>query len=325
MFSDRILNLKSRKNFDDLCLEVFNFQALNNPVYAEYLKHLKIEPEHVQSVDAIPFLPIRFFKSRQVICSGQSAEIVFTSSGTGHTGQSRHWVSRLDVYEMSFRKAFRMFFGSPDEYVILALLPGYLERKGSSLIYMVNDLINHGGSELSGFFSDDFDKLDAHIRRAAGTSRKLMLWGVSFGLLDFFEKFLCHNPEMLIVETGGMKGRRKEIIRDELHARLRDASGTKKIYSEYGMTELLSQAYMLSGENFKSPPWMEVRIRDLYDPFAKAPKGTTGGINVIDLANFNSCAFIETEDLGKHYADGSFEVLGRYDHSEIRGCNLMVD
>jgi phenylacetate-coenzyme A ligase PaaK-like adenylate-forming protein len=307
-------------------MDIFRFQSKQNPVYAEYLKHLKVAPSKIRQISQIPFLPISFFKKHKVLCNTEAhIEKTFTSSGTGGSGTSRHYLTDLSVYKKSFRKGFQLFFGKPDDYIVLALLPGYLERSGSSLVYMAEDLIKQSQSELSGFFLHDFPKLNKHIIKAQKTSKKILLLGVSFALLDFFKDYRFSNPEMIVMETGGMKGRRKEIVRNELHELLAKAAGTKKIYSEYGMTELLSQAYSLGNERFISPPWMQIRLRDLYDPFSEPETTLTGGLNVIDLANFNSCAFIETQDLGKRHTDGSFEVLGRFDHSDIRGCNLMAE
>jgi len=326
MFSDKIFTIKTATDFDAACMEIFQFQSEQNPVYADYLKHLKTDVSKIKQISDIPFLPISFFKSHKILSKpAANIEKIFTSSGTGGSGTSRHYIKNLNVYKKSFTKSFQHFFGNPEDYIILALLPGYLERSGSSLVYMAEELIKQSQSELSGFFLHDFPKLNQHIKKAQNTSKKILLLGVSFALLDFFNDYTFNNPEMIVMETGGMKGRRKEIVRRELHELLARSAGTKKICSEYGMTELLSQAYSVGNEQFHTPPWMQIRIRDLYDPFSETETSSTGGINIIDLANFNSCAFIETQDLGKRQAGGSFEVLGRFDHSDIRGCNLMAE
>ena len=322
----KIFSLSRKRDFEGLSLEIFNYQAKHNGVYAEYLKYLNIKASEVKSIEKIPFLPITFFKSHKVVTNNNmKSEIIFTSSGTGGMGNSKHYVNDVSVYKQSFRKSFEYLIGSPADYIVFALLPGYLERKGSSLIYMVSDLISQTNSNLSGFFLNDFENLFSKIKLAEKTQKKIILLGVSYALLDFLEQYKFDNPELIIMETGGMKGRRKEMIRKELHEKISDASGTKRIFSEYGMTELLSQAYLTDNKYFNTPPWMSVKIRDLYDPFSFVDTGSSGGINVIDLANYNSCSFIETQDLGKVFSDGSFDVLGRFDNSDIRGCNLMVE
>lgn len=325
MFSNDIFKVKTDTDFDDLAMKIFRFQAENNLIYKQYLAYVGIKASQITTTREIPFLPISFFKRHEILSvSKTGGETVFTSSGTGLSGQSKHYVSDIEVYERSFSVGFNRFFGKPQEYVILALLPGYLERKGSSLIYMVKALIERSSCELSGFFLDDFVRLDRHIQSAVSTGKKVMLIGVSFALIDYFKQFRYNLPQLTVIETGGMKGRRRELLRSELHEILRKASGSRQICSEYGMTELLSQAYLMNGNSFKPSDTMRVYIRDLYDPFSILPPGKVGGINVADLANYNSCSFIETQDLGRLQADGSFEVLGRYDHSDIRGCNLMV-
>ncbi len=312
-------------NFDKCAMDIFRFQSENNEIYAEYLAHIGVKPDNINKVKEIPFLPISFFKKHKILSvSDTGKELVFGSSGTGNVGQSKHYVSDIEVYERSFMAGFCKFFGAPEDYIILALLPSYLERKGSSLVYMTEALVKKTKSDLSGFFLYDFKNLDASIRSAVKTGRKILLIGVSFALIDFFEQYSYNLPELKIIETGGMKGRRRELLRSELHALIRRATGSLQIYSEYGMTELLSQAYLLEKEQFKPADTMQVYVRDLYDPFSILPFGKVGGLNIIDLANYNSCSFIETQDLGRAYPDGSFEVLGRYDHAEVRGCNLMV-
>lgn len=323
-FSGRIFSLETETEFNRSALDLFNFQARNLPVYKEYLEKLNIKPPEIKQPEQIPFLPVRFFKSRKLITESRKAEIVFTSSGTTGSGESRHPVAELDLYKKSFLSSFKYFYGKPEDYVFLALLPDYLEREGSSLVYMVDALIKKSGYPESAFFLHDFRKLKKSLENLEKRKQKSLLIGVSFALLDFFEQNKMQLKHSEIMETGGMKGRRKELIRSELHEILKSASGRKHIHSEYGMTELLSQAYSKAEGLYKCPPQMRVYIRDIYDPFAQAPSGKTGGINIIDLANVYSCAFIETEDLGRKHPDGSFEVLGRFDHSDTRGCNLMV-
>ncbi|MGB7393621.1 MAG: acyl transferase, partial [Pricia sp.] len=255
---------------------------------------------------------------------GMQSEVVFTSSGTTGSLTSRHYVKDIGVYEKSFRKAFFHFYGSISEYCVLALLPSYLEREGSSLIYMVDDLIQKSGHPESGFYLNDLKGLKNQLVQLEASGTKTLLIGVSFALLDLAETYPLKLQNTIIMETGGMKGRRRELIRDELHHILKSAFGVDRIHSEYGMTELLSQAYSKGNGHFETPPWMKILIRDTEDPLTYQPIGKTGGINVIDLANRNSCAFIATQDLGKMHPNGSFEILGRFDHSDVRGCNLMV-
>jgi len=272
----------------------------------------------------IPFLPIRFFKSHLVISGEYQPEITFSSSGTTGLSTSKHHIKDQNIYVESFKKAFEIFLGKPEEYIILAMLPSYLERDGSSLVFMLDALIKMSGQNKSGFFLHEYEALHALLMRLKSNGKKVILLGVSFALLDLAEQFPIDFPDLIIIETGGMKGRRKELIREELHQILKKGFGVDKIYSEYGMTELLSQAYSKGEGLFTSPPWMKVLIRDTNDPFSILSSGKTGGINVIDLANIYSCSFIATQDLGKIHKDGRFEVLGRFDSSDIRGCNLMV-
>lgn len=310
--------------FEESVYEVFRFQAKHSAVYAQYLDFLKINPAQVLQLQQIPFLPIRFFKTHNVLADGMHAQHTFLSSSTTGTGQSRHLAADLGVYEGSFTKGFELFYGAPQEYCILALLPGYLERTGSSLVYMVDKLIQQSGHANGGFYLNEFARLADVISQNEAKGQKTLLLGVSFALLDFAAQYPMKFAHTLIMETGGMKGRRKEITRKELHTELQTAFGTDAIHSEYGMTELFSQAYSKGEGRFFCPPWMRVFVRDADDPFSYAVTGKTGGLNVIDLANLYSCSFIETEDLGRQYTDGSFEVLGRLDFSEVRGCNTMV-
>jgi phenylacetate-coenzyme A ligase PaaK-like adenylate-forming protein len=319
-----IFSIKNEKQFVDHALSTFNYQYLHIPIYREFCELLKIKPEAVGSLKDIPFLPIQFFKSHKIIAPNRSTDIVFTSSGTTGSKTSKHFVTDLTIYEDSFRKGFEHFYGAVSNYCILALLPSYLEREGSSLIYMVDDMIKASGHPNSGFYLNNLEELARTLTHLEATNTKTLLIGVSFALLDLAENFKLNLEHTLIMETGGMKGRRKEMIRQELHQVLKTGLGTQLIHSEYGMTELLSQGYSKGNGLFKCPPWMRILARDTEDPFSYKAYGKTGGLNVIDLANINSCAFIATQDLGKVYEDNSFEVLGRFDHSDIRGCNLMV-
>lgn len=311
------------KEFEGLALEIFNFQAQENEVYRSYLNHLDIKQEEIESLEKIPFLPIEFFKTQEVKSGSWKPGVVFESSGTGYGVRSRHYVPDRDFYLEGTVKAFEKFYGSLSEYVILALLPSYLERQHSSLVGMAEHFIDLGVKDLSGFFLYEQDALLAHVEKARAANKKILLIGVSFALLDLAEKG-ADLSEVVVMETGGMKGRRKEMVRAELHATLQGGLGVKQIHSEYGMTELLSQAYARESGRFEAPPWMQVRIRDLNDPFGFVNFGRTGGVNVIDLANVHSCSFIETQDIGICHANGTFEIMGRFDNSEVRGCNLLL-
>lgn len=321
---DRIFNIQSEEEFNACALDVFRFQAENNSIYKQYLQILGRSVEDIQHYRDIPCMPIQFFKSQDIIAAGKSAEIVFSSSGTTGMITSKHLVADSSLYERSFRLAFEQFYGPVEDLAILALLPSYLERTGSSLIYMVDDLIKHSKQAESNYFlynqQDLFDCLQS--LKAKGT--KTVLFGVTYALLDFVEAFQIEFPELIIMETGGMKGKRKEMIREELHERLKAGFGVPHIHSEYGMTELLSQGYSKGEGLFYTPKWMKVLIRDTNDPLSLIDDKKTGAINVIDLANYYSCSFIATQDLGKYHPDGSFEILGRFDNSDIRGCNLLV-
>lgn len=321
---DTIFNIQSQKEFKSLALKIFEFQYQNNQVYQTFCHHLKRSPKNVKSIVEIPFLPIQFFKSKQIIATKASPEIVFESSGTTGDLTSKHYVSDTTIYKKSYLKGFQDFYGPIEEYCVLALLPSYLERQGSSLIYMVEDLIKKSKRPDSGFYLNNFDGLKNTLERLENAQVKTLLIGVSFALLDLVEQFSFSLKHTLVMETGGMKGRRKELIRNELHEILKKGFGVSKINSEYGMTELLSQAYSKGNGIFKCPPWMKILTRDTENPLEIQAVEKTGGINVIDLANINSCSFIATQDLGKTYDDGNFEILGRFDHSDIRGCNLMA-
>ncbi len=330
----------SSDEFTAIALELFTIHRQHNEVYKDWVSFLKINPESVRSLNEIPFLPVRFFKSHQVLINTSQAknpDIIFTSSTTTGGIPSQHFVPDIEVYENSFMKGFQHFYGDPDDWTILALLPGYLERSGSSLVYMAEKLIEQSKQAKSGFYLNDFDKLAETLASFSGTDKKGLLIGVSFGLLDFIESnaFLSMQnhtiKNLCIMETGGMKGRRKELTRMELHENLTTAFGVKKIHSEYGMTELLSQAYSSGDGLFACPPWMKVMLRETDNPLKTIGDNSTdsntqnGGINIIDLANTFSCPFIAVDDIGKMHANGQFEVLGRFDQSEVRGCNLMIE
>jgi phenylacetate-coenzyme A ligase PaaK-like adenylate-forming protein len=324
-FIENIFKISDRKTFRAAAMEVFNYQAKHTPVYRDYLAALGTDPSRVQEPEEIPFLPIEFFKSHTVLADGKDAEVVFESSGTTGTTPSRHHVADAGLYQANFTRGFRKFYGDPEQYCILALLPSYLERSGSSLVHMMDHLIKHSGYSESGFYLDNLEELSALLQKRNQDVIPTLLLGVSFALLDLAENYpLPLGGHITVMETGGMKGRRKELIRSELHRVLKDAFNVGSVHSEYGMTELLSQTYSTGEGLFKAPPWMNVLVRDPNDPLSLLPPGQSGGINIIDLANIYSCSFIATGDLGKVHEDGSFEVLGRYDHSDIRGCNLLI-
>lgn len=321
--TEEIFN-RAQSDFEALALEIFRYQAAHCAPYNRFLSLLEKSPHSISSIHEIPFLPIEFFKSERVIAHGLVEEMVFTSSGTTGMQSSKHLVADLSLYQESFRRAFEIFYGPASEWAILALLPSYLERNGSSLVYMCDHLIQNANADISGFFLHDFNGLKTKLAHAKSLGQKTMLIGVTFALLDFVESHALSFPDLVIIETGGMKGRRQELTRAEVHDILKSAFGVSSIHSEYGMTELLSQAYSPGNGIFNCPPWMRVLIRDTEDPFSYVKSGQSGGINIIDLANVNSCSFIATQDLGKKFSDGSFEVLGRFDHSDVRGCNLMA-
>ncbi|MBT8293146.1 MAG: acyl transferase [Eudoraea sp.] len=321
---NKIFEIKTSSEFKKMALEVFNFQYDNNTTYQKFCSYLGKSKSNITAVEEIPYLPIEFFKSKQVITTSQPPKIVFESSGT--TGQllSKHYVLKPEIYEKSYLKIFEFFYGNIKDYCILALLPSYMERKGSSLIYMVNDLIEKSTNPKSGFYLENKVELLKTLQNLDESGFKIILIGVSYALLDVAENHSMNLNNTIIMETGGMKGRRRELVRDELHGILKNSFGLEAIHSEYGMTELLSQAYSKGNGIFNCAPWMSVTIRETDDPLSTEPYGKIGGINIIDLANIYSCSFIATQDLGRVYKDGSFEVLGRFDHSDVRGCNLMA-
>ncbi|RKN83204.1 long-chain-fatty-acid--protein ligase [Ulvibacterium marinum] len=322
--TNKIFGIKSKLEFEHLTWQIFNFQYNNNPVYHDFCDYLEKTPDQLESMEEIPFMPIEFFRTKKVVASRKNPQITFTSSGTTDTRTSRHHIIDASLYTKSYRTAFGHFYGDITKYCILALLPSYLEREGSSLIYMAKDLIEQSHHPDSGFYLNDMNGLQKKLVRLDALGSQTLLLGVSFALMDLVERHTFSLKNTIIMETGGMKGRRKEVIRKALHSILKKGFGVSHIHSEYGMTELLSQAYSQGNSLFKTPPWMKVLIRDPEDPLSPQMDGKTGGINIIDLANIYSCSFIATQDLGKRHSNGSFEVLGRFDHSDIRGCNLMV-
>lgn len=316
------------ENFVSLALELFQFQYEHNKVYRRYCDTLKIDVTKINSLEQIPFLPVQFFKTHLVSATEFEPHVIFESSATTQTINSRHYVKDTSIYEKSFNETFRLFYGEPAEWCIIALLPSYLERKNSSLVMMADKLIQQSGHALSGFYLDDWISLQNTLQQLEKQGQNTMLIGVTFALLDFASRCPMHLQNTVIVETGGMKGRREEMTRQQVHEILCDSFSLKNIHSEYGMTELLSQAYSMGDGRFNCPPWMKILLREEDDPFAihsaDTIKTTTGAINIIDLANIWSCSFIATEDAGKLFSDGSFEVLGRLDNTDIRGCSLLT-
>lgn len=303
---------------------MFKFQYEANAVYQKFCKLLDKHPSNVNSLRDIPFIPIEFFKSHDILSSKEPIVKTFTSSGTTGSQTSKHFITDLTIYEDSFNIAFQEFYGNPEDYAILALLPSYLERDGSSLIYMANNLIADSKHPKSGFYLHNLEDLAQTLKALDDSGQKTLLIGVSFALLDLVDAYSFQLENTIVMETGGMKGRRKEMIREELHEILSKGFGVNHIHSEYGMTELLSQAYSNGQGVFNCPKHMKILIRDPEDALTYLTKDKTGGINVIDLANLNSCSFIATQDLGKQISETDFEILGRFDHSDVRGCNLMV-
>lgn len=322
-------SINDRRSFADVALSVFRYQAQQNDVYKEYLSLLNINIENISRIDQIPFLPIQFFKTHIVVSGNKKAEEIFLSSGTTGTTPSRHFVSDLSIYEKSFTNGFKLFYGDPKQYAFLALLPSYLQRNGSSLVYMANKLIALSEHSHSGFYLNNIEELLSKITMLEKSRQKYIVLGVTYALLELAEEVIKKKLSSLkygiLMETGGMKGMRKEMVRDEIHSLLKNAFGLTEIHSEYGMTELLSQAYSNGNGLFSCPPWMQVLISDTNDPFKIIDTGKTGGINIIDLANINSCSFIATQDLGKLHNDNRFEVLGRFNNAELRGCNLLIN
>jgi len=320
----QFFSISSESEFNKAVLEIFRYQAAHNPVYKKFLSHLKVSPSKINEVKHIPFLPIEFFKNHHVVSAPPPYELTFKSSGTTGFNRSIHYVKYAEIYKQSFIRSFEYFFGDISKYTILALLPSYLEQGDSSLVYMVGHLIELSNKKESGFFLHNLDELASILNLLERKKEKILLLGVSYALLDFIEKHSFNLENTIVMETGGMKGRKKEMLREELHSQLKKGFGVKEIYSEYGMTELLSQSYSSGKGIFRFPPWKKIIIRETEDPFTWLPFEKSGGINIIDLANIYSCSFISTQDLGKAYPDGSFEILGRFDHSDVRGCNLLI-
>ena len=316
----KIFKINDSESFNATALEIFQEQYKSISIYKEYVNQLNVDPTKISNIDSIPFLPIRFFKSHDIISDIHNPEITFLSSGTTDLKKSKHPLYSTEIYEKSFLSSFELFYGNISTYTILALLPSYLEQQNSSLIYMVNKLIDLSKKK-SGYISLNDDNIFNKIKNLK--NEKVLLIGVSYALVELSEKYNLDLSNWIIMETGGMKGKRKELTRKELHKKLQDAFNVRSIHSEYGMTELLSQAYSKNNGHFNYPPWMKVLIREVNDPLSYSDYNKTGGINIIDLANIYSCSFIATDDLGKIYSDGSFEVLGRFDQSDIRGCNLL--
>ena len=320
-FINKIFNCTNDATFEKLALEIFDFQMENNLTYAAYAA-LILRGKHPENINEIPFLPVEFFKTEQIICQGQAIEEIFLSSGS--TGeQSQHLVSNIELYKSSYQKAFQLFYGDITDYCILALLPSYKEREDSSLIYMVDDLIKKSKHPQSNYYLNNYEELATTLKELESKKQKTILFGVTYALLDLAEVFPQKLEHIIIMETGGMKGQRKELLKEEIHSILKHSFAAENIHSEYGMTELLSQGYSKGNNIFKTPPWMKILTRDVNDPLSII-SNKTGGINVIDLANIYSCPFIATQDLGRTFDDGSFSVLGRFNNADVRGCNLLV-
>jgi hypothetical protein len=323
---NEIFSVSSAEDFDNVALRIFGMQYANNTVYRQWCDLLDRQPGKIENAAEIPFLPVEFFKSHPVVSTPVNANTVkFVSSATTGATPSIHYVNNPAVYVKSFTTAFERVYGRPSEYCILALLPHYLERGNSSLVFMVNHLMGLGDQTQGGFFLDAFDQLEEKIAALKRSGQKVMLFGVSYALLDLAEKGVTLGPSFIVMETGGLKGRRKEMTKQALHDQLKMKFQVEAIHGEYGMTELLSQAYNTGDGKFHPPPWMRFYTRDTDDALHLRSDDKTGGVNVMDLANINSCAFIATKDLGRLNADGSVEIMGRYDHSDVRGCNLMID
>ncbi len=328
---DKIFSVTD-SSFEQLAWEVFQFQYRANPVYRSYVDAIGKTAADIDRIEKIPFLPISFFKTDRIMSGEFNPEIIFESSGTTQTKNSHHFVKDISLYIESFRKAFKKFYGDISEWCILGLLPSYLERKNSSLVYMVEDLIRQSGHDKSGFYLNELEELKKTLTELQEAKQKTLLIGVTYALLDFAEKFPMQLYHTTIMETGGMKGRREELTRMEVHELLKKAFGKTGIHSEYGMTELLSQAYSTGDGKFECPPWMKILVRDEEDPLSVTSNQSSvvgrlpasGAINIIDLANVYSCSFIATDDVGKLSPDSSFEVLGRMDGSDLRGCSLLT-
>ncbi len=321
---NEIYQIKNDSDFTNLALKIFRYQAQKNEVYKQFLSILNINPATIKTIEDIPFLPIQFFKNHQVTTVPPPYDLIFKSSGTTGMQRSIHYVKDKELYQQSFIRSFEYFFGNIKDYTILALLPSYMEQGESSLVYMTEQLMKISAKEDNGFYLYNMDELADKLNTLEAKKQKNLLIGVSYALLDFVEKYKFKLQNTLVMETGGMKGRKKEILREELHSLLKLGFGVKNIYSEYGMTEILSQSYSKEDGIFESPPWKKILIRDTEDPFTYLPNNKTGGINIIDLANIYSCSFIATQDLGQKISVNQFKIMGRFDNSDIRGCNLLV-
>lgn len=323
-FKHSIFNIQSTHEFNEIAISLFRYQYKNNKVYRSFIDALGVSESKVYHPEQIPFLPVGFFKTHKVVSGDFTEEVIFESSGTTGKETSRHYVADTDLYQRSFTKGLDLFYGDLSKYAVFALLPSYLKRKNSSLVYMVEKILFQSNRQMGGFFLNELSALQEQLFEAQRMDLKIMLIGVTFALLDMAENFPVNIPDAIIIETGGMKGRREELTRMELHEKLCKSFGVSKIHSEYGMTELLSQAWSKGDGIFRCPPWMKVMIADTNDPLSFLETGRTGGINIIDLANFHSCSFIATQDLGRVFEDETFEVLGRFDNSDIRGCSLLA-
>ena len=322
-YKNKIFSLQNQ-NFDTLALALYRFQSVENPLYQQYQKLMGIDYTKVADIAHIPYLPIEFFKTHQVLCKNCTVDLVFESSGTTGMQRSKHYIHDQELYKHSLFKGFEYFFGRPEKYVFVFLLPVYLENKSSSLLYMAKELAASSKYQEASFYLNDFEKLFNDLKSLIQKGEKIFFWGLTSALTDFFTDYKLDLKDSIILETGGMKGRLTEFTRKEVHKIISDGSGVGNVFSEYGMTELLSQAYSLGDGLFKTVPWMKILIRDMNDPLNLLDQNETGCINIIDLANINSCAFIATDDIGKTYPDQSFEVIGRMDNSVLRGCNLMT-
>lgn len=341
----QLFNIQTEENFKQICLETFHYQYHNVAIYQKFVDYLKINPDEIKDVERIPFLPIEMFKNHTILDETQSTVLYFQSSGTTQMNLSKHWIADEKLYQDSIEKSFEQFIGQPDDYIFLGLLPSYLEKQNSSLIYMVDFLMKKSGKPENGYFLYNHQDLLELLNQLSIENKKVILFGVSFALLDFLDfaetnhHIITSSDQLIIIETGGMKGRKEEMTKDELLTIFHNGFGTNKIYSEYSMTELLSQAYSLGQNIYESPNWMRIMIRNIEDPFSYVDHGRNGAINIIDLANRHSCSFIATQDLGKivtefeipHFVrndseinSNQFQVLGRIDHSDIRGCSLLV-
>ena len=325
-----IFEIKTEEDFKEACLSIFNYQYENIDIYHQFVDYLNINPKKISKITEIPFLPIEMFKHHTILDRNRQTDTYFQSSGTTNIQTlSRHWIADFELYQQSILHCFQQFIGHPKDYIFLGLLPNYLERQNSSLIYMVDFLMNKSSQKENGYFLYNHPELLELLKNL--NNRKIILFGISFALLDFIDFceanggfYSAQNSNLIIIETGGMKGRKEEMTKDELLKILRNGFLTDKIYSEYSMTELLSQAYSLGNNIYQSPNWLRIMIRNLEDPFSYVEKGKTGAVNIIDLANKYSCSFIATQDLGKSFDNHQFQILGRIDHSDIRGCSLLV-